>query len=381
MDYHSMLIFSPGPVHLYNCRWLDLRPMHHRTDEFRSLVVETGEMVAEMLGTESPVYPLTTSGTGGMDAVMANITSPGSRVMVVAGGKFGHRWERIAREYRCETRTISFEPGEKVDLERVADEVDRFGAEYLAMVHVESSTGYLIRPDELISSLSSSNPVIIVDAIASAGVEELNMDQWGIDAVVCSSQKAFAAAPGLAFIALGDRGRELMKRNRRNLFYLSLDRYHRGLKEGNTPFTPPIQNLQMVHANLTRMKETGWRGIRERHRLISGCFRRAAEKLNLEQLPVRPSSAVQAFMVPEGCSSDDIVGRLYHQHGVIIAHGQGELRGTVIRTGFPGIHGYKFLKRVTTAMGNVLESLGVDVDIRAAEESLSDIEGLRELFD
>jgi aspartate aminotransferase-like enzyme len=374
------IIISPGPVHVYQNRWIDLNHMHHRTDEFRSVVLETGYLIGEMFGTEAPVHILTASGTGAMDAIVANITRPGSRFFVVDGGKFGQRWERIAREYKCETGTVRIKPDESMDMQRITDKVDEFGAEFIALTHVESSTGYLLQLNDFVSSLSEPRPVIILDAIASAGVEELRMDEWGVDAVVCSSQKAFAAPPGVCFVVVGDRVRKLVQDSKRSLFYFSLRRYHQGFEEGNTPFTPALQSIQMVHANLVRMKKRGWREIRERHRVIADCFTRAAEKIGLDQLARNPSSSVQAFVVPGGCGAEDIVKQLLNKHGVIVANGQGELKSSIIRTGFPGIHGYDFLTRVLIALASVIESNGYEVDIPAAERILSEIRETDELF-
>lgn len=380
MEPNGRLIISPGPVHVYRHRWLEMEQMHHRTDEFRKVVVETGDLIGEMLGTEAQVYTLAASGTGAMDAVVANITHPGSRFFVVEGGKFGKRWERIAREYQCETETVRINPDETIDMQEINGKLDKFDADFIALTHVESSTGYLLQISDFISSLSEPHPVIILDAIASAGVEVLKMDEWGVDAVVCSSQKAFAAPPGVCFVVVGDRARELVQDSKRSLFYFSLQKYQRGLEDGNTPFTPALQSIQMVHTNLMRMKKLGWKECRERHRVIAECFTRAAEEIHLDQLASNPSSSVQAFMVPGGWGGEYLVRELFDKYGVIIANGQGELRDSIVRTGFPGIHGYDFLNRVVMALANVIGSSGYQVDIPAVEKILSEIRGTDELF-
>ena len=166
------IVIAPGPVHVPPALRYAVQPMHHRSEDFRAIVRDTEKMLRELLGTSSRVYTLTASGTGAMEAAVANIVSAGDRALVVSGGKFGDRWNEILAAYGCRTRLLSFEPGAAVDIEVVAAAAAEHEADIVACTHVESSSGLLLDLHSLSSRLS--RPLVMVDAISSLGAEAVS---------------------------------------------------------------------------------------------------------------------------------------------------------------------------------------------------------------
>jgi aspartate aminotransferase-like enzyme len=310
---------------------------------------------------------------------VANVTRPGSRVLVVSGGKFGDRWREISEALGCRTDALRFAAGEAIDIGAVAERVERDEPEFLALTHVESSTGLLLPLRELIDALPRPRPVLIVDAIASLGVEEFAMDAWGIDVAVAACQKAFAAPAGLSFVSMGERARILMERCTRELYYFSLKRYEAGRTSGNTPFTPAIEIIQLVHNALGTIRDMGWETMQQRHRTASRAFLEAARHLSLESLPKSPSAAVQALVLPQPCRGKGFVETLAARTGIIVAEGQGELRGRIVRTGFLGLHSGKAILFVIKELGSLLLDMGCSVDPDAAGRALEELSDQAEI--
>lgn len=332
-------------------------------------------MIRKVLETSSPVYLITASGTGAMEAAVANVTRPGSKVLVVSGGKFGDRWRDICATYNCRAETLHFEPGEAIDVDAVVSKVEQEKPEYLALTHVESSTGLLLPLEELVRALPDPRPVVIVDAIASIAVEELVMDDWGLDVVVGACQKAFAAPPGVSFISVGERAQKLVKNCTRELYYFSLKRYEEGRSSGDTPFTPAIEIMQMVYNALCTIGSLGWERMRDRHRKASRIFIEAARHISLESFPKSPSSAVQALILPAECRGQRFVETLAEKEGIIVADGQGPLRDSIIRTGFLGLYSGDTILIIIKALGALIRVAGCPADLESAErvaEELSD---------
>lgn len=370
------IVIAPGPVHVPQALRDAVQPMHHRSDACRAIVRETEKMLRELLGTSSRVYTLTASGTGAMEAAVANIVRAGDRALVVSGGKFGDRWNEILTAYGCSTRLLSFEPGMAVDIEAVAAAAAEYEADIVACTHVESSSGLLLDLHSLSSRLS--RPLVMVDAIASLGAEELAMDDWGLDVVVFASQKAFASPPGISFVALNDRARGRTPGNAP--YYFDLGRYEAGRERGDTPFTPALETIQMVYASMLRACETGWDIVRERHRNVSSAFIEAMGSLSLESFPRIPSSSVQAFILPDGCDGAEFLELLRMRYGIIAAGGQGPMSGKLIRTGFLGLLDGGTLLRIARAFAGTLTELGVDTDVTEAESAMGPVSGLPGLF-
>lgn len=360
------VVLTPGPVHLHRSVLEAVEPIHHRTDRFRELIKDVEHSLRELLGTVNPVYMVTSSGTGVMEMAIANLTSPDTRVLVIAGGKFGKRWEELGRVYGCNVETIAFSPGARFDIGRILNGVERFQPERIAITHVESSSGTLFPVKEFAESLPDKSPLLIVDAIASLGVEELEMDSWGIDVVISAGQKALATPPGISFICMNEKARGISEQSGRSLYYFSAPRYQAGYEEGDTPFTPAIQTVQILKYTLDIQKGIGWENMRNRHRRSSMAVISALETLGMALLSEQPAASVQAMVVPEGCDSGEFIHALSERYGVIIAGGQGQLRGKIIRTGYTGLYHGETLALVVRAIGELLAGEGFEPDIEAA---------------
>ncbi|MCK4236235.1 MAG: hypothetical protein KAX38_03885, partial [Candidatus Krumholzibacteria bacterium] len=163
------------------------------------------------------------------------------------------------------------------------------------------------------------------------------------------------------------------------LYYFSLNRYEQSRTKGETPFTPAVQIVQMVHRSLSGIKSLGWEAMRRRHEKSSRAFLAAAPHISLSSFPEEPSSAVLALVLPTRCRGVGIVEELAEKKGIIAADGQELLKGMMIRTGFLGLYGGKTIRRIVTSLGAVIEGHGCSVDIDSAEkavESLSDQEDI-----
>ena len=87
-------LLAPGPTPIPNEVALAMAEtmIHHRTPQFTKIFSEVREGLKELFGTKNDVLILASSGTGAMEAAICNLFSPGEKVLVVNGGKFGERW-------------------------------------------------------------------------------------------------------------------------------------------------------------------------------------------------------------------------------------------------------------------------------------------------
>jgi aspartate aminotransferase-like enzyme len=361
---NSAILVSPGPVMVPPELTENLPSLHHRSKAFEEISGATEGMLKALLRTSSPVYLLTSSGTGAMEAAVANVTVPGSGVLVVSGGKFGRRWAEVCNAYECGTALVEFGGGAAIDVDLVVEKIDRDRPEFVVLTHVESSTGLLFPLKEFAGRLRAHRPVVIVDAISSLGAEDLDMDGWGLDVVIGASQKSLAAPAGVGFIAMGKRAIDLAG-GRKGVYYFDLKRFSAGGAAGHTPFTPAIQTIQIMHRSLAMMSALGFDEMLSRHRRASIAFLAAAKHLSLSSYSENPSSAVQVLALQPKLRGDEILAQL-EREGFIAAGGQGELKGRVARTGFLGFFAAGTLERLVSALGKVLQGSGCRVDVSSA---------------
>ncbi len=341
-------------------------------------------MVQNVLGTSHPVYLLTASGTGAMEAAVLNVTSPGTRVLVVSAGKFGDRWAEIAESYGCQIRNERFPQGAAFDLSRISGAMEDFKPECVALTHVESSTGAIFPLKEFSGLMEKgpegSRPVLIVDAIASVGAEDFRMDGWGIDVVAASGQKAFAGPAGIGFLSMNQRALAVARSSQRAGYYFRAKKYEEGRETGDTPFTPAIQSAQMLHCSLSVQARIGWDKMRARHRHSARAIVAAFGHLGLGEFPREPSVSVKALSLPAGIDGELFLEDLDKEFNIIAGRGQGTLKGKIIRFGFTGLYGGDTLKRVVKSVGELLALRGLKVNLEAAESEMAAVREQESIF-
>src|SRR3989338_7280246 len=102
------LLMIPGPTNVPE-RILNAmqKPMvNHRGNEFSTMYENIFEDLKYLFQTKNYVLPITCSGTGGVEAVIANIARPGDKSLVVANGEFGGRMGDIFENYNSKVSRI-----------------------------------------------------------------------------------------------------------------------------------------------------------------------------------------------------------------------------------------------------------------------------------
>ena len=207
-------LFTPGPTPLLPAAQFAMAAadIHHRTAEFRTLYTRVLAQLKDFFGTKNDVLILSSSGTGAMEASVSNLTSPGDRVLVLTAGKFGERWTGIAKSFGLEVDVVSAPYGQTFTLDQVKAAL-KLETRAVYMQASETSTGVKHDVEGVAKLLKSekSEALLVVDAITGLGTSHLDMDAWGVDALIGGSQKSFMIPPGLSFIALSDKAWDRME--------------------------------------------------------------------------------------------------------------------------------------------------------------------------
>src|SRR5438093_1505959 len=133
---------GPTPVPPQVLAALALPIVHHRSPDFRPTYQEVLERLKEVYRTSNEVLLYTASGTAGLESVVANLTSPGDRVVAVSAGYFGERWAEIATAYGCEVEHLAYEWGENPSADDLTKRLAELGgASAVLVTQSETSTG------------------------------------------------------------------------------------------------------------------------------------------------------------------------------------------------------------------------------------------------
>jgi aspartate aminotransferase-like enzyme len=312
--------------------------IHHRSPAMRDLVDEINVHLPDVFRTASDVYTIVASGTGAMEAAVANLFAPGETVLVVTNGYFGERFADIARAYRLGVVEIRSAWGTSIDMEHVRQARDAHGdAAGILVVHSETSTGALNDIQAIGELFRESDAVVVVDSISGLISHPLEMDGWGLDVVLGASHKAFMLPPGLAFIALSDRAWARADRVTPTAYYWSFARLR---KFHPMPPSSPAVSLQAALLPALRMiTEEGLPAIQERQRSIGDAALAALIELGFTpfiRAPHERNYIVTAVLSPDGVNSKDLVRALRDDWGITVTGGQGDYADTLLRVGHVG---------------------------------------------
>ncbi len=318
------------------------RPMiNHRGPEFAAIMRRVTARLQYFFQTASPVMTFPASGTGGQEAAIANLFSAGDHVIAISIGNFGDRLATIAGKFGLQITKIAFPWGEAADPNVVAEKL-KTCAPYKAVLvtHNETSTGVTNDIETLSKVIRQHNPdaLIVVDAVSSMGCVPLEMDPWDLDVVFTGSQKGWMTPPGLMMIAAGPRAIEANKTANLPRFYFDWQLSLKNLEKGMHPTTPPISLFYALDLALELMLDEGRDAIFERHQKAGDYVRARAKAFGLELLADHPyaSNTVSAIRVPAGIDDKPLLKILREQDHVVLANGQTQLEGKIIRIGHLG---------------------------------------------
>jgi aspartate aminotransferase-like enzyme len=329
-------LLAPGPTPVPETVNLEMAvPMvHHRTPQFSKIFGEAAEDAKYLFQTKQDVIILASTGTGGMESCITNLFSPGDKVLVVNGGKFGERWGKISESYGLKPVWINVEWGQAVDPKEVKAVLDKDKDIRAILVQASETSTAVAHPIEALSKLTRDRDdiLLVVDGITGVGVFPLPMDEWGIDAIVTGSQKALQLPPGLALVALSEKAWKFADQSKCPHFYFDLKKERKNLAGQTSAYTPAVSLVIGLRAVLKSFKEEGMENVHKRHNRLARATRAATQALGLKMVaPNAPADSLTGVFLPDGIDGGKFVKSLRDDFGVTMAGGQDQWKGKVVR--------------------------------------------------
>ena len=337
----SMLNFTVGPVTTpAHIRAMASDPVpYFRTAEFSRLMLENEQMLKQLaIAPEgSRAVFLTGSGTFAMEAAVANLLTAADRILVINGGSFGARFSQLCHVYGLRHTDVVLSAGQALREQHLVPFAGQGYTALLVNLH-ETSTGVLYDLDLISKFCQKQGLLLIVDAISAFLADEINMSDANIDALITSSQKALALAPGLSMMIMSRRALDRVAQSQVKGLYLDLKDALKNMERGQTPFTPAVGLLIQLHRRLSDLIESGIKVEQRRIAELAADFRERLSKAGLPFLPFpeTPSNAVTALRVTCATSAHRIFELLKDEYGIWICPNGGELRDSVFRVGHLG---------------------------------------------
>ncbi len=351
--------------------------IHHRTEEFSRIFMEVTEGLKDIFGTKEDVYVLTSSGTGAMEAAVANFCSPGDRVLTINAGKFGERWGRICAAYGVAFKDLVLEWGQVLSKEALAAELKADpGIRAVFATLSETSAGQVFDIQGFGEVVARTAAILVVDGISGVGAAPCPMDAWGIDVLLTGSQKSLMVPPGLAYIAASPKAWKLADVSKCPKFYFDLKIARKALSSRTSSWSPGISLIIQQKKALDLIRETGLDNLIIHHHVLGEATRAGVRALGLELLAEVPGDILTAVKTPAGIDGVRLVKIMQTKYLAYIAGSQDPHKGEFFRIAHLGYMGGFDIITALTALEMTLADLGYAVipgtAINAAEPILKE---------
>jgi aspartate aminotransferase-like enzyme len=362
----KLLVPGPTPVPQAIFQAMITPMVAHRNAETVELHHRIVQGLQSLWSTEGPVILQSSSGSGALEASIVNACARGDRVLAVSAGAFGERFGTIATRLGMDVDWLRFPWGEATPADDIAAALRQKDYQAVLLIHNETSTGVLHPIPEIARAIRSLVPVIVVDSISGTPSVPTDIDPWGVDMVIATSQKGFMMPPGLGLVGLG---REAQKhfRGEPSLYFdfgpSTTGQFH---------YTMPVSMIFALAKSVELLAEEGAETRYARHRLMSEmvCAGSAAMGFTVLGDMTRQSPTVTVIAPPDGVSNHDI-RNFSHRHGLDLAGGIGQWADRALRVGHVGATGPLDMLMAINILELSLATVGnVPVDGRGSAAAL-----------
>ena len=336
-----MPMFVPGPVDVApEVAAAQSQPMlPHRSKEFEAIFHRAEGNLRQVFMTQYRVFITASSGTGLHEAAVRNFVPDDGRVLFCTNGAFGNRWYDVGVANGKQCDKIESEWSHPITPEMVADALKKQHYDMVAVVHNETSTG-LMNPVKDIAAIVhelSPDTLVCVDAVSSLSGAKIEMDAWGIDFLLTSSQKCFALPPGLGFAGTSDRALEKAKNVKNRGWYFDLVLLEKHRTKDTTPATPANSLIYALDLQLDRILTEGLENRFARHSAMAARTQQWATDHDLELFPIEGYRSQTVSTIRKAESFDiSALNKFLLQRGMRIASGYGPFKPVTFRIAHMG---------------------------------------------
>ena len=332
---------GPSPVSPRVQRAMGAPILSHLDPVLMTILDRIRAQLRDLFAARDDAFAFAVSGTGtaGMETAVSNLTRAGTRATVVVNGYFGDRLAQMLARYGATVTRVESQWGRAADPDALDRSLRENGADVVALVHAETSTGVLNPVSALCAVAARRGALTIVDAVTSLGAHPVQTAEWNCDVCYSCTQKGLGAPSGLAPIVFSARAQERSReRGPVASFYFDLGllkAYWIDRKYHHTISSPLICALSEA---LDVVFEEGLQARWDRHRRHHEQFVAGLAEIGLDLLPPPADRlwSLNAVRVPDGVDEAGVRRRFLDERGIEIGAGLGPLAGTIWRVGLMG---------------------------------------------
>ncbi len=364
----TRLMMTPGPSSIDPrvYRALATPIVGHLDPWFRGCMDETQELLRQIFQTENRVtFPLSASGSGGIEAAVLNSLEPGDEAICCVNGLFSQRMHVIAQHTPAKLHLVEVPYGKPIDAEDVRKVAKGRNIKMIGFAQGETSSGVVTQIAPIRKVADECGALLVVDTVASLAAVPLHVDRERIDICFSGSQKAISAPPGMSPITVSPHAEEAFRNRKTKVqswyFDLSTAMNYWG-KDRLYHHTPPISLIYALREAMRIVLEEGLEARWERHKINQLALVAGVEALGLQMFVEKPEDrlvTVTAVKIPAGIDDLKLRNQLLDEFNIEIAGGIGATKGQIWRLGTMGYCSQKpFILELLAAFDKALLDQG-----------------------
>jgi alanine-glyoxylate transaminase / serine-glyoxylate transaminase / serine-pyruvate transaminase len=384
----TRLMLTPGPSCLSPrvYRALATPLVGHVDPWFTEFMGGVQELLRRVFQTGNNItFPISASGTGGIETAMVNALEPGDEAIVCVNGVFSGRMAEIAERTGARIHRVLAPLGRPVDPEDVRRAGQGRKIKFVGLAHGETSTGVVTRIEPFRKVADELGALLVVDCVATLAGVPLDVDRQRVDICFSGTQKAISAPPGMSPITVNARVEDMLRNRKTKVqswyFDLTTVMNYWG-KERTYHHTPPIPLIYALHEALRvvleETLESGW----ERHRQNQAALIAGLEAMGIRLFVENPEErlpTVTSIYIPGGVDGVKARARLLNEFNIEISGGLGEIKATTWRIGLMGYSSQRanvllFLDALERVLADQGMKLPIGAGIAAAVSSYAHAE-------
>jgi len=306
------------------------------------------DSLREVFKTSGDTYIFAANGHGAWEASVSNLFSKGDKVLVLESGRFAIGWGESASRLGIEVEVLAGRPGRAVDVAAVEARLREDSAgEFKAVLVVQIDTATSVYNDipaiRRAIDAAGHGCLLMVDTIASLGIVDFRMDEWGVDVAVGGSQKGLMTPPGLSFNAVGAKAKAVHQSAGLRTSYWDWTARDGDIHYMKYAGTPPVHLLYALHQSFKMLKKEGLDNVFLRHSLLAEAVRRAVAvwaQANVVSFiidqPEERADSVTTVRLNGDYDAASLIEYCHRKCGVVLGVGIGEYSDKAFRIAHMG---------------------------------------------
>ncbi len=299
---------------------------------------DTCNLISELLYTKNETIILGGEGILALESACATLTEQGDRVLVLDNGIFGEGFKDFVTMYGGTPYLYTKDYKNALDIEELKSFLQKDNDfKYATIVHCDTPSGVLNDIESICNLLSEYGIISVVDAVSSMFGEYINIDKCKADLVCGASQKVVSAPPGLAFVTISDKAKDIINKRKTPIasFYANLKVFENYYENKWFPYTMPVSDIMGLSRALQNIKED--KNILQRHSEVASYTRQTLEEIGYKlYLESGFSNTVSSIEVPKNLTADYIIKTILEKHNILICNSLGVFKDKVVRIGHMG---------------------------------------------